>query len=101
MSKWLKTKLSGKQMLIFGFILHATGFFLAFEAMLVTMEEIPNAKFAKELDQIEKEEKSGDMRNYVKFANMDEAIAYMKEYVKKSNRRRRAKKSISTKTRRR
>ncbi|EKD80466.1 MAG: hypothetical protein ACD_40C00083G0002 [uncultured bacterium] len=65
------------------------------------IEEIPNAKFAKELDQIEKEEKSGDMRNYVKFANMDEAIAYMKEYVKKSNRRRRAKKSISTKTRRR
>ena len=40
MSKWLKTKLSGKQMLIFGFILHATGFFLAFEAMLVTMAEI-------------------------------------------------------------
>jgi addiction module RelB/DinJ family antitoxin len=65
------------------------------------IEEIPNAKLAKELDQIEKEEKSGDMRNYVKFANMDEAIAYMKEYVKKSNRRRATKKSLSQKTRRR
>ncbi|PIS17729.1 hypothetical protein COT54_03150 [Candidatus Collierbacteria bacterium CG09_land_8_20_14_0_10_46_12] len=65
------------------------------------IEEIPNAKFAKELDQIEKEEKSGDMHNYIKFANMDEAIVYMKEYVKKSTRRRTAKKPISTKTLRR
>jgi addiction module RelB/DinJ family antitoxin len=62
------------------------------------IEEIPNAKFAKELDLIEKEEKSGDMRDYVKFANMDEAIAYMKEYVKKHNNRRTTKKSISPKT---
>jgi addiction module RelB/DinJ family antitoxin len=65
------------------------------------IEEIPNAKTAKELDQIEKEIKSGDMHDYVKFANMDEAIAYMKEYVKKHHPRRSVKKSVSSKTRHR
>jgi addiction module RelB/DinJ family antitoxin len=65
------------------------------------IEEVPNAKFAKEILQAEKEIVSGDLHNYVGFANMDKAIAYMKEYVKKSNRRRAVKKSISTKTRNR
>lgn len=63
------------------------------------IEEIPNAKTAKILLQAEKEIEAGDLHNYVGFANMDEAIAYMKEYVKKHNRRRTAKKRISPKTR--
>lgn len=65
------------------------------------IEEIPNAKTAKILLQAEKEIEAGDFHNYVGFANMDEAIVYMKEYVKKHNRRRAAKKSISSKARHR
>lgn len=65
------------------------------------IEEIPNAKTTKILLQAEKEIESGDLHNYVGFANMDKAIAYMKEYVKKHNHRSAIKKSISTKTRHR
>lgn len=63
------------------------------------IEEIPNAKTAKILLQAENEIEAGDFHNYVGFANMDEAISYMKEYVKKHNHRRAVKKPVSTKTR--
>ncbi|MFH1244596.1 MAG: type II toxin-antitoxin system RelB/DinJ family antitoxin [bacterium] len=63
------------------------------------IEEIPNAKFAREIRQAEKEIVSRDLKDYLKFDSMDSAIQYLKEYVKpKKNHKRLSKKILPSKT---
>lgn len=45
------------------------------------IEEIPNAKFAKEILQAEKEIISGDTSDYYSFDDMDDAIDFLKKSI--------------------
>lgn len=66
------------------------------------IEEIPNAKFAKEIRQAEKEIESGDTSDYYSFDDMDDAIDFLKKSIKsKKKYARKAKTVIQTKTRNR